>query len=322
LAQKLLVFNPMWDVDQGFGMPTLTIKHITTYQYRQPVAFGEHRMMLRPRDGHDQSLIDARLVITPTPICICRTRDAFGNHLDIARFADRANELRFESTIRLDHSHAEIHDDDIEEPARTYPFSYRAEEMPDLIQLIERKSFDPDCQVGRWARTFLRKDRPTSTSELLIDLTHGIRRSFKYARRHEKGIQTPLQTLALGSGSCRDLAMLMIDAARSLGMAARFVSGYLYIPEDDEADTGGGNTHAWAQVYLPGPGWVDFDPSSGIVGNRDLIRVAVVGDPRQAIPLHGTWMGSPSDYIGMNVEVAVTSDAAKKEWANANRAHA
>jgi transglutaminase-like putative cysteine protease len=103
--------------------------------------------------------------------------------------------------------------------------------------------------------------------------------------------------------------MLMIDAARSLGMAARFVSGYLHIPDDQ---TGGGNTHAWAQVYLPGPGWVDFDPCSGIVGNRDLIRVAVVRDPRQAIPLHGTYMGSPSDYIGMQVEVAVTSDDAKR----------
>jgi transglutaminase-like putative cysteine protease len=218
-------------------------------------------------------------------------------------------ELRFESTIRLDHSHADIHDQDIEESARTYPFSYGAEEMPDLVHLIERKSFDPDCQVERWARTFLQKDQPTNTSELLIDLTHGIRRTFRYARRHEKGVQTPLQTLALGSGSCRDLAMLMIDAARSLGMAARFVSGYLHIPDDK---TGGGNTHAWAQVYLPGPGWVDFDPCSGIVGNRDLIRVAVVRDPRQAIPLHGTYMGSPSDYIGMNVEVAVTSDDAKR----------
>jgi transglutaminase-like putative cysteine protease len=290
-------------------MPALTIKHITTYQYRQPVAFGEHRMMLRPRDGHDQSLIDAKLVITPTPISLRRTQDAFGNHLDIARFADRATELRFESTIHLDHSHAEIHDHDIEESARTYPFSYGAEEMPDLVHLIERKSVDPDCRVERWARTFLRTDRPTTTHELLTALTHGIRRTFKYTRRHEKGVQTPLQTLALGSGSCRDLAMLMIDAARSLGMAARYVSGYLHTPGDH---TGGGNTHAWAQVYLPGPGWVDFDPCSGIVGNRDLVRVAVVRDPRQAIPLHGTYMGSPSDYIGMNVEVAVTSGAPKE----------
>jgi transglutaminase-like putative cysteine protease len=298
-------------------MPTLTIKHITTYQYRQPVAFGEHRMMLRPLNGHDQSLIDAKLVITPTPAGIRRTRDAFGNHVDIAHFADCAKELRFESTIRLDHSHADLHERDIEESARTYPFIYGAEEMPDLIHLIERKSFDPDGRVGQWARTFLRKDRPTDTCELLVDLTQGIRRTFKYARRHEKGVQTPVQTLALGSGSCRDLAMLMIDAARSLGMAARFVSGYLHIPDDDRR--GGGNTHAWAQVYLPGPGWVDFDPSSGIVGNRDLVRVAVVREPRQAIPLHGTWMGSLSDYLGMDVEVAVTSGAAKTGKASAER---
>ena len=113
----------------------------------------------------------------------------------------------------------------------------------------------------------------------------------------------------LGSGSCRDLAMLMIEAVRSLGMAARFVSGYLHVHNDDNAGyIRGGNTHAWAQVYLPGPGWVDFDPSNGIIGNRDLVRVAVVRDPRQAIPLHGTWTGNPTDYLGMNVRVAVTSD--------------
>jgi hypothetical protein len=206
--------------------------------------------------------------------------------------------LRFESTIRLDHVHADIHDGDIAAFARTYPFSYGAEAMPVLGPFVERRSADPNGRVGRWTRTFLRADRPTNTLELLIDLTHGIKRTFKHVRRDEKGIQAPLQTLVLGSGSCRDLAMLMIDAARSLGMAARFVSGYLYLPDDDEGDresgdgnggnphgrdTHGGNTHAWAQVYLPGPGWVDFDPSSGIVGNRDLVRVAVVRDPRQAI---------------------------------------
>jgi transglutaminase-like putative cysteine protease len=297
-------------------MPALTIKHITTYQYRQPVAFGEHRMMLRPRDGHDQSLIDAELAITPTPVRIRRTKDAFGNHVDIADFAGQATELRFESTIRLDHSHSDLNDLDIEESAWTYPFAYGAEEIPELAHLIKRRPVDPERRVERWARTFLRSDRPTDTRELLIDLTHGINRTFKYTRRLEKGIQPPLQTLALGSGSCRDLAMLMIDAARSLGMAARFVSGYLYVPDDDEdggGDLHGGNTHAWAQVCLPGAGWVDFDPSSGMVGNRDLVRVAVVRDPRQAIPLRGTWMGDPSDYLGMNVAVAVSRAPPKRD---------
>jgi transglutaminase-like putative cysteine protease len=303
----------------GIAVPALTIKHVTTYRYKQPVAFGEHRMMLRPRDGHDQAVIDAKIVITPTPTSIRRTQDAFGNHVDVAHFADRAKKLRFESTVRLDHSHADFRGLDIEECARTYPFVYSAEELPDLVHLIERKSFDPDCQVARWARSFLRNEGLTNTHELLIDLTQGIRRTFKYARRHEKGVQTPAQTLALGSGSCRDLAMLMIDAARSLGIAARFVSGYLHIPDDH---TGGGNTHAWAQVYLPGPGWVDFDPSSGIVGNRDLVRVAVVRDPRQAIPLHGTFMGSASDYLGMQVEVVVTSGGAKSEETGSEKRHA
>lgn len=287
-------------------MPTLTIRHVTTYQYKQPVAFGEHWMMLHPLQSHDQSLINARLVITPTPAHIRRKQDALGNHVSIARFAGRARELRFDSTVRLDQSHTDIHNLHIEEFARTYPFSYGAQEMPDLVRFIERQSVDPDCQVERWTRTLLRQDRPTDTLEFLINLTHGINRTFKHVRRDEKGIQVPRRTLELASGSCRDLAMLMIEAVRSLGMAARFVSGYLHIPDDD--DCVGGNTHAWAQVYLPGPGWVDFDPSNGIVGNRGLVRVAVVRDPRQAIPLHGTWTGLPSDYLGMKVEVAVTSD--------------
>jgi transglutaminase-like putative cysteine protease len=299
-------------------MPTLTIKHITTYQYRRPVAFGEHSMMLRPLQTHDQSLIAAKLVITPTPSHIRRTHDALGNHVDIARFADRAKELRFDSTVRLHQSYVDVDDLHIEEFARTYPFVYRAEEMPELVCFIERQSIDPEGHLERWTRTFLGNNGPTDTRELLIKLTHGIKRNFRHVRRYEKGIQVPLQTLALGSGSCRDLAMLMMEAVRSLGMAARFVSGYLHVHNDDNArNISGGNTHAWAQVYLPGPGWVDFDPSNGIIGNRDLIRVAVVRDPRQAIPLHGTWTGKPTDYLGMNVRVAVTSDNDESEGQSA-----
>lgn len=298
-------------------MPKLSIKHNTTYHYRQPVAFGEHVMMLRPRDSHDQRLLDEKLEISPTPTHIRQTRDALENHVRIVRFADRAKELRFASTIRLDHSHLDIHDLRIEECARSFPLSYSAHEMPDLVGFIERKPFDPDGHIEQWTRTFVQKNRCLDTREFLIHLTHEINRAFKHVRRDENGIQTPLRTLELESGSCRDLAVLMIDAVRSLGMAARFVSGYLHILDDDEGYTGGGNTHAWAQVYLPGPGWVDFDPSNGIVGNRDLVRVAVVRDPHHATPLHGTWTGFSSDYLGMSVEVAVTSDAAESEEANA-----
>ena len=168
-----------------------------------------------------------------------------------------------------------------------------------------------DHQLDQWVRGSLRKGGSTNTHGLLLNLTRTIKQTFTYVARHEKGIQDPLLTLEIGSGSCRDLAVLMIEAVRSLGMAARFVSGYLHVPNhDDDRNAGGGNTHAWVQVYLPGPGWVDFDPASGIVGNHGLVRVAVVRDPRQAIPLHGTWTGFRSDNLGMTVEVNVTAGRA------------
>jgi transglutaminase-like putative cysteine protease len=133
-----------------------------------------------------------------------------------------------------------------------------------------------------------------------------INTSFKHKHRHEKGIQHPVRTLTLRTGSCRDLAVLMIAALRSLGLAARFVSGYLHLSDNDEDDDAvGGNTHAWVQAYLPGPGWVDLDPSRGIVGNRRHVRVAVVPEPHEAIPLQGTWIGAKSDHLGMSVTVRV-----------------
>src|SRR5204862_321433 len=122
------------------------------------------------------------------------------------------------------------------------------------------------------------------------------------------GTQDPVSTLEMGKGSCRDFALLMMEAVRSLGLAARFVSGYLYVPASDGRRVGGGATHAWLEIYLPGAGWMEFDPTNGSIGNRDLIRVAVVRDPRQAVPLTGTWTGDPSDLIGMDVEVSVNSN--------------
>jgi transglutaminase-like putative cysteine protease len=136
-------------------------------------------------------------------------------------------------------------------------------------------------------------------------LTQTINQNFKHVARYEKGTQDPIDTLKLRSGSCRDLAVLMIGALRSLGIAARFVSGYLNLGGDDEDCVTGGNTHAWVQVNVPGPGWVDFDPSSGMVGNQNLVRVAVAREPRETIPLQGTWIGTASDHLAMQVAVKV-----------------
>ena len=283
-------------------MQVITVRHVTTYRYKQPVAFGEHRMMLRPRDSYDQKLLDAALAITTETVDIRWVHDAFGNCVAIARFAGRAPELRFESVIRLDHSPTNALDFQIEEYAKRYPFTYGADEMPDLLRSIERQYLDPDREVDQWARQFLRHDGRTDTSELLAAMTHAIRQELTYVAREESGIQDPVKTLRMRSGSCRDFAVLGMEAARSLGLAARFVTGYLYVPEDRRSErVGGGATHAWLEVYVPGAGWVELDPTNGIVGNHDLIRVAVARDPRQAVPISGTWTGFPSDHLGMTV---------------------
>jgi transglutaminase-like putative cysteine protease len=290
-------------------MLVITVRHVTTYRYKQPVAFGEHRMMLRPRDSYDQKLLDATLAITPEPADIRWVHDVFGNCVAIARFAGRAEELRFESVISLDHSPTNALDFQIEEYAKRYPFTYGADEMPDLLRSIERQYLDPEREVDRWARQFLRHDGRTDTSELLAAMTHAIRQELDYVAREESGVQDPAKTLRMKSGSCRDFAVLMIEAVRSLGLAARFVTGYLYVSEGRRSERVGGDaTHAWLQVYLPGAGWVEYDPTNGIVGNHDLIRVAVARDPRQAVPISGTWTGFPSDHLGMTVEVEVTAD--------------
>jgi transglutaminase-like putative cysteine protease len=142
-----------------------------------------------------------------------------------------------------------------------------------------------------------------------MTLCYAIRQSFSYARRVERGTQTPVQTLQKRQGTCRDFALLMMEAARSLGFAARFVTGYIYVPDRDSSTTlGGGSTHAWCQVYLPGAGWVEFDPTNGIVGNQDLIRVGVARDPVQAIPLWGSYDGDAGDFGDMTVQVNVTTE--------------
>jgi len=291
-------------------MPILTIKHITTYRYNKPVAFGEHRMMLRPRDDDDQKVIEAELEITPSPKQLAWSRDSFGNHVATAQFGRRARELRFVSSIRLDHAPRDFRATDIENSARTYPFTYAPEEWPDLECFIQPLS--PDPAIDLWSAAFFR-DGSADTHELLGDMTRTIRRTFKHVARHEKGIQAPASTLKLGSGSCRDLAVLMMAALRARGIAARFVSGYLHMPEDDDS-AAGGNTHAWVQVYVPGPGWVDFDPSGGVAGNGNLIRVAVADRPSEAIPLQGTWFGTAADHPVMKVAVKVTTAANTGAW--------
>ena len=290
-------------------MTIFSVRHITAYRYRKPVSFGQHRLMFRPRDSFDQRLLDASLIVDPQPSSVRWIHDVFGNCVALVDIERPAKEPRFETRIRLDHTPQVALDLQIDESALRYPFQYDRDEMPDLERTIERHYPDAQDEVGKWARQFVKVGQPTETGHMLMTLCFAIHESFAYARRMERGTQLPTETLKLRRGTCRDFALLMIEAARSLGLAARFVTGYVFVPDRDGSTTrGGGSTHAWCQVYLPGAGWVEFDPTNGIVGNRDLIRVGVARDPRQAIPLTGSYDGDAEDFEDMSVQVNVTTE--------------
>ncbi len=287
-------------------MPLLSITHHTDYHYARPVAFGEHRVMLRPSDGHDLRLLESTLVITPQPASLRWIHDVFGNSVAIASFGERAKRLSFESTAVVEHHPIEAFALTPDDRAFFYPFLYEEDEYPDLEPFIRPHYGDPDGQLSTWARGFLDVGAATPTFDILSRMTHGIRDGFRYRRRHAHGTQHPLDTLQTGSGTCRDFALLMIEALRRLGIAARFVSGYLFVHGDGAGShVGGGSTHAWVQVYLPSAGWIEFDPTNGIIGNRDLIRVAVARDPYQAIPLHGSYLGGADEFLRMDVRIKV-----------------
>ncbi|MCC6734810.1 MAG: transglutaminase family protein [Bauldia sp.] len=269
-------------------MPIYTIRHETIYRYRRPVAFGEHRMMLRPRSDSDQRVLDFRLDVTPAPVDFREAHDGIGNTVTTARF-DRAavsDSLRFVSRVTVAQTPARL-------PAHTAPvLPTRAEES------AARTSLEG------WARLFAGHG---SESAIAVAMNRAIDRGFRHAPRHEKGVQPPMETLALGSGTCRDFAVLMIAALARHGIRARFVSGYLYLPDDPPERTRGGNTHAWVEADVDGRR-VDFDPSHGTAGNAGLIRVAVVARPADAAPLAGTWFGEAADSLAMEVSVKVRED--------------
>jgi transglutaminase-like putative cysteine protease len=294
------------DDDPSRGaMNRFHLRHATVYRYARPVEFGEHRLMFRPRDSHDLRLVDTALEISPVA-SVRWVHDVLGNSIAFASFAEPAAELRFVSTIRLDLYPTGPREIAIEPYARTYPFSYSSDEIPDLGRTAERHYPDPEHVVDDWARRFVSDRAPTETIALLETMTRAIREELTYRYRPEEGTQSPIDTLSWRSGSCRDFALLMMEAARSLGFAARFVSGYLARAES----TGAGETHAWAQIYLPGAGWVEFDPTNGVVGGDGLIRVAVARDPSGAVPLSGSFVGAPNDFLGMEVAVEIRAEDA------------
>ena len=287
-------------------MPVVSIRHLTTYRYRIPVAFGEHRVMYRPLESFDQRVLSATLEVGPEPSLLSHVHEVSGAGVAVVRFEARADRLSFESQVTLDHLPRPAFDLEGERSMiGADRFVYDPDEAADLALSIARRHLD-DGEVEAWARRFVRRVGRTRLSTMLSDMTQAVRDTFAYSLRLDGPPQTPAATLARGAGTCRDFAVLMVEAARSLGLAARFTSGYIYSGSAKAGRTGGGHSHAWARVYLPDCGWTDFDPTNGLVGNQDLVRVAEVIDPRAALPLYGSWSGLKTDFVGMDVEVDVS----------------
>jgi len=287
-------------------MKLLTVRHATTYRYSGPVTFGQHRLMLRPRDSHDLRLVDAELALSP-PGTVRWMHDVFGNSVALVDFEAPAAELSIVSTLAIERYGLARLEFRIAPEAENYPFMHSADDRTDLGRLRERHYPDRG-EVEEWARSFI-IETPANTFNLLSTMNGAMRGSFAYGARGEEGTQAPVETLERKSGTCRDYALLFIEAARSLGFGARFVTGYLYDPALDGGDAmqGAGATHAWAEIYLPGAGWIEFDPTNGLVAGESLIRVAVTRDPAQAAPIAGSYSGEGA-YLGMEVEVTVRAE--------------
>jgi transglutaminase-like putative cysteine protease len=293
-------------------MPRVRVVHATEYRYVQPVRFTPHRLMLRPRDSHDLRLIDATIGVSPQPTSTRWAHDVFANSVAILTWDGvERDTLRIISSLDLEHfpGTLTVPQETIDPSAEIYPFRYAPDEFPDLVRLLEQHYPDPDQAVAKWARRFLNPGGPTKTMALLSAMTEAIKSDFHYEGREAEGTNSPTRTLATRRGACRDFALLMMEAVRSLGFAARFVSGYLYdeaLVESADAVVGGGFTHAWCSVYLPGAGWVEFDPTNGLIAGRNLIRVCTARSPEQALPVAGGFVGRPRDFICMTVNVEVT----------------
>jgi transglutaminase-like putative cysteine protease len=282
-------------------MKHIRIIHSTEYFYRTPVNLGPHRAMLRPREGHDVHIEQASVEIEPQAD-VRWLRDIYGNSIAVLTFNETTTHFKLVSDVKV-----ALYDENLVEclldPSATlYPFQYSANEQIEIVP-YRLPSYPHDGPaVQNWLLDLYRPGQLVNTWELLSKLNTRIFEAFKYNYRPEYGVQLPCTTLALGTGSCRDYAVFMMEAARHWGFAARFVSGYIQMAEGQH-----GATHAWTEIYLPGAGWRGYDPTNNKLAGAEHVSVAVAREQDKASPLFGTWSGPADAFERMDVSVQVVS---------------
>lgn len=279
------------------------IDHLTEYRFGSEVTLLPHRLLLRPRESHGLRIAASELAISPSYF-IRWQRDVLDNSLAVVSFAAPAAILRIASQVTIEHYDDAPLDFIVEDDAAFHPFAYRAEELVLLAPLLTLAWPGDRPFIDRWLRGLSLGSSRIETFVLLDRLNRSICQAFRYQTREEPGVQPPALTLSRGSGSCRDFAALFLDACRHLGLASRFVTGY---HTSYAHDSGAGATHAWAEVYLPGPGWKGFDPTAGVVTGNDHIPVAVARHPEAVPPVAGSYLGPAEPRPAMHVSVRVSS---------------
>lgn len=280
-------------------MQRYRILHLTTYCFEAPVRLDAHALRLRPREGHELRIESSSLRITP-PAQLRWHRDAEDNSVAIASFSKPTVQLLIESELVVQQYHQAPLDFLVDDEALHFPFRYSDEDLLLLAPYRQRPGASPAPLLTHWVAALLQPGERIETYALLERINARIHASLRYQRREEPGVQTPEHTLRGGSGSCRDFATLFLGAARLLGFAARFVSGYLH---DPAAAAAAGSTHAWAEVYLPGAGWKGFDPTIGALAGPHHMAVAVAREPEAVPPVAGAFVGPSGSTLSVGVWV-------------------
>ncbi len=289
------------------AMTRLCITHRTRYRFHNPVDLAPHRMMLRPRETPDLRLLSFKLDIRPAAV-IDWSHDVAGNVVALASFQSRAQELEIISQSRVDLRAPVWPVFPISASAASYPFAYSPDESTDLGALILPQYEDSGKRLRSWVGSIV-ATRPTDTLALLKDVSNAVTTQIAYQGRETEGTQGPLETLDRGWGTCRDFAVLFAEAVRTLEFGARLVSGYLFDPfENRVGTTEAGATHAWVEVFVPGAGWIPFDPTNRSFGSANLVSVAVARNIHQISPVSGSFRGTNSDFRDLDVTVDVRAD--------------
>ncbi|MFO1206339.1 MAG: transglutaminase family protein [Burkholderiales bacterium] len=285
-------------------MQRLRISHLTEYRYADWVTFGPHRLRLRPREGHDVRIESSRLDIAPA-YDIRWHRDIFDNSVALVTFREGATRLAIASEVIIEHYEETPLDFLVEDYALRYPFLYDGEERIELAAYQQACWPNDRRHVLAWLDYIGCQGHGIETFALLDRINRAIASPcFTYMVREEQGVQSPAWTLHTRTGSCRDYAALFVEACRALGLASRFVSGYVHAPT---TEAGNASTHAWSEVYLPGPGWKGFDSTTGEVTGKRHIPVAVARHPESVPPVAGTFFGPAGRWPILTVDVQVVA---------------